>query len=258
MRDDSESRLPSDLDERIKKLEENQTPTWQKVFAGLATLVGVIVGGLSIYSGIQQSVRAPQVDLVMPTDTQLVQIVGRPEEKPTSPKPPSSYELRMVRIYMQPVFVNTGQSQRLEVVKNIFLYVKRAEAGRCRVFKLDAVGRITNNPQGAGFEFEREGGSSPLIVTQNEAGNQALAFAPNEDLLRAYFTGRGDYFMTLVADTTVRGERLMGTVRVEEVSALDLFRRALWKKKEDEPPRNRLIRYEAAKAEAPNGCPART
>ncbi len=257
---DRKPRRLAELDEDVRKLEE-KTPWWQKGFAGLGVLVGLVGGFIGAYTGFQQNIRTPDVDLEMPADVQLVQIIERPDDVTTNDNKPDSYKVRMTRIYVQPAFVNTGQSHRHEVLNDILLYVKRTEpyekrvkAKLCRVFRLDAIGNITNSSEAAGVEFVRESGASPLVVTQTEPANQALAFEPSRELEIAYFTYHSDYLMTLVAQTAVAEEQLMKTVRVSGVAGHDLRHRAAWGKKEGEPPRNRLRHYQATEADAPSDC----
>jgi hypothetical protein len=152
------------------------------------------------------------VELILPREARLAQIQNTTGNEDYS-----------VAVYLQPAFVNTGRSQRVEVLTSVNLYVKR-EGGpegeqQCKKFSLDRVGSFTSNPGGRGLTFTYERGAAPLLVTQDTPQDHVLAFQLRKDeehpfVEDPYFVGKQHYLMTLVAETTTKSEPLRGTIRV--------------------------------------------
>ena len=240
------------LEERVGELEKRRDDR----FASLISLISVVVSVIALFiSGatffileVPERLRAPAVELIMPPEARLAQIQNIKTNKMYS-----------VRVYLQPAFIITGRSQRVEVLKPVNLFVQREGDQQCRKFWLDGIGRLTNNPEGRGLTFTYERGAAPLLVTQDTPQDAVLAFelrkdAEHPNVEDPYFVGEDHYLMTLVAETTTRAETLRSTIRVS--ANQDALKERAEKYLEGHLQSRKFVTSGARRTETPDDCPS--
>lgn len=114
-------------------------------------------------------------------------------------------------LYLQPTFVHTGASQRVEVIRNLRVEVRQASADDPTTFVWAEQGKLVYDQSVArALSYEYVADASPLLIGPNSAQSPFATFnGPSE----WYFTP-GSYQITLVAERAVADEDLTQTFRV--------------------------------------------
>lgn len=242
-----EDREPRDLREKVESLaadvedlkkDQPSRLTRAGTLVGIAAgIAGLLFGGSALLLDYWERVKDPTVEMVMPPEVQLVDV-----DRSAGPD--------AIRVYVQPAFVSTGRSQRPEVLRDLRLCVRRDEQEGHTMFDVEALGHLTNDPQGPGLIFEVESGPAPLTVTPDEVQDSVLAFEPDDQTESPYFE-EARYSMTLVAKSAVANKQLEGAITVGGVEP-DRIRRE--GEDQDEESNNRFVPYRVEVNEPRGGC----
>ena len=167
-----------------------------------ASFVSLALSVVAIIASTQQ----PQVMLVLPGQVRIAQ--GRATG--------AAY------LYLQPAFVNTGQSERVEVIRGMRLHVQPLDAGvepadLQWTEQVRLVGDATSN----GLSYEHDADAVPLLVTPRDVAAPLSVFvAPS-----GWFFAPGTYTFTLTAERVVVSEPVMGSFQVvisaDDIALLD-------------------------------------
>jgi len=176
------------------------TLRWVPLVAALLSL-GLSV--VAIYTATQQ----PQVLLILPHTMRVAQ--GR--------------STGAAYVYFQPAFVNTGQNDRVEVIRDMTLHVARVDgdAPPPADFAWTEVVNLITDPATGTLSYQHAADAVPLVISaKNAAAPLSLFQAPN-----GWFFTPGTYTFSLtatrvVADSPVTGEVTL-TLSADDVSFLD-------------------------------------
>lgn len=168
----------------------------------VAALLSLALSGVAIYTATQQ----PQVLLILPHQMRVAQ--GR--------------STGAAYVYFQPAFVNTGQNDRVEVIRDMTLRVQPAD-GSTQPTDLqwtEVVGLVTDPATGA-LSYQHEADAVPIVISaKNAAAPLSLFQAPS-----GWFFSPGTYTFTLTADRVVAAAPVTGrvtmTLSTDNVTFLD-------------------------------------
>jgi hypothetical protein len=175
------------------------TLRWVPLVAALLSL-GLSV--VAIYTATQQ----PQVLLIAPHQIRVAQ--GR--------------STGAAYVYFQPAFVNTGQNDRVEVIRDMTLNVKRADgATPPSVFQWTEVVNLETDPTTGTLTYQHDADAVPIVISaRNAEAPLSLFQAPN-----GWFFTPGTYILTLTANRVVASAPVTGqvtmTLSADNVAFLD-------------------------------------
>lgn len=114
-------------------------------------------------------------------------------------------------LYVQPVFISTGLSERVEVITALRVQVEPSDRSAAAVdFVWDEQGTWVVDPDTQWFNWVFTGDSGPFLVSAENAQNfTGLFIGPREWLFEP-----GEYRITVVADRITDAQPLEGTVEV--------------------------------------------
>ena len=165
-----------------------QISAWVSVITAVVSLV------ISLYTLVVTTTR-PELLLIMPNQVRITQGGNS-----------GPY------LYLQPTFVSTGLSERIEVIRWIRVEVARVDgAGEPVEFGWDEQGEWVNDPETMFFNWVFTEDAGPFPVSARDAQHSmGLFIGPREWLFEP-----GRYRITLTAERIAVDEPLIGSVEVE-------------------------------------------
>jgi hypothetical protein len=186
---DSESELP------VTKSKEptlfSNVPQWLSFWVPIVT--AIISLAISLYTLVVTTVE-PEVLLIMPSQVRITQ---GGQSGPL--------------LYVQPVFVSAGMSERIEVITGIRITVEPIDQSRSAVeFVWDEQGTWVVDPNTQYFNWVFTGDAGPFLVSaKNAQFFTGLFIGPNEWLFEP-----GTYRITMIADRITASQPLQASVEV--------------------------------------------
>lgn len=176
------------------------TLRWAPLVAALLSLALSVV---AIYTATQQ----PQVLLILPHSIRVAQ--GR--------------STGAAYVYFQPAFVNTGQNDRVEVVRDMTLRVQRVDGSTppSADFQWTEVVNLLTDPATGALTYQHDADAVPIVISaKNAAAPLSLFQAPS-----GWFFAAGTYTLTLTANRVVASAPVTGqvtmTLSADNVTFLD-------------------------------------
>jgi hypothetical protein len=182
-------------------------PSWlrpESVSNWIATATALISLAISLYT-LVITTNEPEVTLIMPNQVRIAQGGN------SGPF-----------LYLQPMFISTGLSDRVEVVTDIRVEVAAVENDESPIsFLWDEMGQWVADPNTMMFNWTFTGDAGPFLVSAREAQFFTGLFIGPRD----WFFAAGTYEITLTADRISAAQQLVGSVRVtlteEEVAFIN-------------------------------------
>ena len=168
----------------------------------VAALLSLALSGVAIYTATQQ----PQVLLILPHQIRVAQ--GR--------------STGAAYVYFQPAFVNTGQNDRVEVIRDMTLRVQRADGSAPPTdFQWNEVVSLVTDPATGALTYQHDADAVPIVISaKNAAAPLSLFQAPS-----GWFFTPGTYTITLTANRVVAAAPVTGqvtlTLSADNVTFLD-------------------------------------
>lgn len=157
---------------------------WVPLTASLVSLI-LSIGSIVI------ATRDPAVVLILPDQVRLAQGEG------------SGGTIA----YVQATLVSTGNNDRVEVVRDLRLFVTPVAGGEAQEFAWDETGRLLFDGETQRLSYEYVSDAGPLLITPREAQSPlALFLGPSGWLFEP-----GTYEVRLVADRIVAADALEAT-----------------------------------------------
>ncbi|HEY8136043.1 MAG TPA: hypothetical protein VIF08_08400 [Candidatus Limnocylindrales bacterium] len=163
---------------------------WRRVARSVLTLrwVPLAAALLSLplsAAAILISLQQPEVLVILPDQVRVAQ----------------GHQSGAAYLYLQPAFVSTGRSERIEVIRDMRLEV--SGPGEPTDLEWTQQLRLVSQP-GGGLSYEYVGDAVPLLVSPRDAAAPLALFeAP-----QGWFFTAGDYTFKLVADRVITGQPL--------------------------------------------------
>jgi hypothetical protein len=159
----------------------------------IATATALISLAISLYT-LVITTNEPEVTLMMPNQVRITQ--GG-----------NSGPL----LYLQPMFISTGLSERVEVVTEIRMEVAATKGTTSPTqFVWDEMGQWVADPNTMMFNWTFTGDAGPFLVSAREAQFFTGLFIGPRD----WFFEAGTYEVTVTADRISGAQQLVGSVRV--------------------------------------------
>ncbi len=157
-----------------------------------AAFLSLILSVVAIIASTQQ----PQVMLILPDTLRVAQ--GR--------------STGAAYVYLQPAFVNTAKSDRVEVIRDVRLRVAPVDRSRPPVdFNWREQIKLVGDSTSGGLIYQHEADAVPLVVSpSNAVAPLSLFRAPD-----GWFFTPGTYSFTLIADRVVVSEPVSGAFSAE-------------------------------------------
>jgi hypothetical protein len=161
---------------------------WVPLVASLVSLV-LSVGSIVI------ATRDPSVLMILPDQVRFAQGEG----------------IGYAYAYLQPTFVSTGANDRVEVIRDITLTVRRLDDGESVELAWDEVGTFTFDPADDSLTYEYVSDAAPLLVAPDSAENPLALFQGPEGWLLT----PGRYEVDVRATREVAASELEGDFQIE-------------------------------------------